>query len=327
MGSRHLTAHTMFSRIRKTMMISFRIGTLLLFILATSYAAVAGFAVQGRYARRNNYVRRNNNDSFSVLYMIFPLGGGGGGGTPKIPTSTSDRDNRAVASIQKALASPRNPSFPMIECEFPPLGALNKLGDGSLRSTQEVDQANLAFGRKLIGALSLPLIGSDVRLLISSAASAGFFQKAKSIAGGSNKCLSLRDVKPQDLPSNTVCVLLAPSTRTDYQFAKSLVQDNKNRNKVVIVNGFDKDRDSIPGQATMAYYFKPLTYNSQTVGFIIREYPGPWTTLDAATKEVLQKADDSKILVEGTNTPDLRESGRLVQKSVDIRAIQSRGRR
>ncbi|KAL7562519.1 hypothetical protein ACA910_008226 [Epithemia clementina (nom. ined.)] len=263
-------------------------------------------------------VRLNNR--CSSLNMIFGLGGGD---TPKIPTSTTDRANRAIASIQRALASPKNRAFPMIECEFPPLGSLNKLGDGSLRSSQEVDRANLEFGQKLIGAISLPLIGSEVCLMISSAAPAGFLQQAKSIAG--SKCRSLREGAPTKLSPNAVCVLLAPSTRTDYEIAKSLVQTN--RNKVVIVNGFAKDRDSVPGEATMAYYFKPLTYNSQVAGYLIREYPGPWTTIDATSKAVLQKIGDSTILVEGTNTPDLRESGRLVQKSVDTRAIQSRAQR
>ena len=46
--------------------------------------------------------------------------------------------------------------------------------------------------------------------------------------------------------------------------------------------------------------------------------------LDATTKAVLKTFTDGEILVEKTNTPDLRESGRLVQKSVDERAIQAR---
>jgi hypothetical protein len=46
--------------------------------------------------------------------------------------------------------------------------------------------------------------------------------------------------------------------------------------------------------------------------------------LDAQTKEVLGSFDDGEILVGGTNTPDLRGSGRLVQRSVDERAIRAR---
>lgn len=74
----------------------------------------------------------------------------------------------------------------------------------------------------------------------------------------------------------------------------------------------------------MAYFFKPLTYNSQVAGFLIRSYPSSWTVLDAATKEVLGSFSDKDILVKKTNTPDLRASGRLVQKSVDQRAIRAR---
>ena len=74
----------------------------------------------------------------------------------------------------------------------------------------------------------------------------------------------------------------------------------------------------------MGYFQKPLTYNSQVAGFLIRSYPSLWTVLDAQTKAVLGSFTDEQILVEGTNTPDLRESGRLVQKSVDERAIKAR---
>ena len=76
----------------------------------------------------------------------------------------------------------------------------------------------------------------------------------------------------------------------------------------------------------MAYYSKPLTYNSQVAGFLIRSYPSLWTVLDAQSKAVLGSFTDGEILVDKTNTPDLRESGRLVQKSVDERAIQARAK-
>jgi hypothetical protein len=71
----------------------------------------------------------------------------------------------------------------------------------------------------------------------------------------------------------------------------------------------------------MGYFLKPLTYNSQVAGYLIRRYPGPWLTLDAASKKVLSTCTDNEILVPDSNTPDLRSAGRLVQKSVDERAI------
>jgi hypothetical protein len=44
------------------------------------------------------------------------------------------------------------------------------------------------------------------------------------------------------------------------------------------------------------------------------------------TSKVLTTYTDTDILVQGTNTPDLRSSGKLVQKSVDERAIAARNR-
>jgi hypothetical protein len=74
----------------------------------------------------------------------------------------------------------------------------------------------------------------------------------------------------------------------------------------------------------MAYFFKPLTYNSQIAGYLVRSFPQLWTTVDATGKMVLGSCDDKDILVPNTNTPDLRQSVKQVQKSVDDMAILAR---
>lgn len=74
----------------------------------------------------------------------------------------------------------------------------------------------------------------------------------------------------------------------------------------------------------MAYYLKPLTYNSQIAGYLIRAYPGPWTVLDATGTAVLETYSDAEILVPQTNTPDLRAAVRRVQKAADERALRER---
>ncbi len=74
----------------------------------------------------------------------------------------------------------------------------------------------------------------------------------------------------------------------------------------------------------MAYFLKPLTYNSQVVGYLVRNYPCDWTTVDLVTKQILSTYKDSDILFGNTNTPDLRDPGRRVQKAVDDRAIRAR---
>ena len=66
------------------------------------------------------------------------------------------------------------------------------------------------------------------------------------------------------------------------------------------------------------HFLKPLTYESQVAGYLIR------SVLDSQNKAVLGAFTDAQILVDRTNTPDLRESGRLVQMSVDEWAIRAR---
>jgi hypothetical protein len=115
---------------------------------------------------------------------------------------------------------------------------------------------------------------------------------------------------------------MSPSS-LDYDLAKQLVT---NGNTVVLVNGLAKDQKSIPADATTAYYLKPLTYNSQVAGYLIRAFPSTWTVLDTSGK-VLSTYADQNILVPGTNTPDLRGPVKAVQQSVDQQAIRARNKR
>lgn len=60
-----------------------------------------------------------------------------------------------------------------------------------------------------------------------------------------------------------------------------------------------QDQKSVPGSATMAYFVKPLTYNSQVAGYLIRSYPSSWTVLDAQTKAVLGSfTGENRLLVD-----------------------------
>ena len=75
----------------------------------------------------------------------------------------------------------------------------------------------------------------------------------------------------------------------------------------------------------MAYYLKPLTYNSQVAGYLVRAWPGQWTTLEAATGQAVgEPATDAQILVPKTNTPDLRAAVKAIQLAVDKRAMEAR---
>ena len=160
-------------------------------------------------------------------------------------------------------------------------------------------------------------MGPKVQVLTSTTASASFLSKAsKKIKG----VASLRDGMPDNLGPKDIVVVMTPSVQQDYALARNLAFENP----VVIVNGLAKDQKSVPGDATMAYFSKPLTYNSQIVGYLVRKYPNDWTTVDLVTKKVLSTYKDSEILFGQTNTPDLRDPGKRLQKAVDERAIQAR---
>ncbi|KAL3790996.1 hypothetical protein ACHAW5_006030 [Stephanodiscus triporus] len=159
-------------------------------------------------------------------------------------------------------------------------------------------------------------MGNDKRAAVYSLKGGGVIPEATKAGGGGGG------------RGRDVLIFMTPSSRGDYRVARSLAGSGR---PVVIVNGSFKvracdvhDLKTIPGSATMAYYVKPLTYNSQVAGYLIRKYPSPWTVLDARSKAILGSFDDGEILVEGTNTPDLRGSGRLVQRSVDEWAIRAR---
>jgi Domain of unknown function (DUF1995) len=238
------------------------------------------------------------------------------------------RNQQAARAVRNALANPRTPSFKLIECEFPPINNQNKLGDGSLRSAQLVDDANLEAAKAiLLGASGAPLSsllggGPAVWLLTSSTATRSFQDKAAARVATDPKFLHcLRDGLPAPVKSRDVCVLVAPASGPDFTAAQRLAA---NGNAVIVVNALAKDRSSMPGGATMAYFLKPLTYNSQIAGYLIRAYPGPWTTVDATTGMVLGTFTDAEILVPNTNTPDLRAAVRQVQKAVDARVILQR---
>jgi len=241
------------------------------------------------------------------------------------PSSPSDRESRAISSIQKAVRDVKIHKRRIIECEFPALAALNKLGDGTLRSTMEAEDANLSFAVKVVRSLSPPfaiLPGPKARLVTGTAAPGSFLRKCEKLVPDVH---SLRDgLDVPGLKGDDVIVICTPSSRQDFTAAASIARGGRT---VVIINAFAKDQKSIEGKsALMAYYLKPLTYNSQVAGFLVRAYPNDWTTADVFEKKALGVLTDKEILVPGTNTPDLRASGRLVQKNVDQRALRERGR-
>ena len=178
----------------------------------------------------NREVTRAVSNDFK-LNMIF--GGNAGVGIPK---SSAMRDTQAIESVKAAIKAQKS----FLEIEFPALEQLNKLGDGSLRSAKEAEQANLAFLSKLVkGIKPLPFMGPNICLVTSSAASKSFQTAANTLAGGLGiTACSLRDGIPAQSTSKDIILFLNPSSSADYTAAA-----NASKTAIsVIINGFAKVR-------------------------------------------------------------------------------------
>jgi hypothetical protein len=111
-------------------------------------------------------------------------------------------------------------------------------------------QANLAFALKLAQAVAFPpLLGPKTALLTSSSATNSFYtnvcKKAKPSGIAVYSFKETRGVA--SIPTANVYILIAPSTRSDYQAAEMLASwsSSSGRTKataVIIVNGFAKVR-------------------------------------------------------------------------------------
>jgi hypothetical protein len=152
-------------------------------------------------------------------------------------------DRQAIAAIQAAILSPS--SYPLIECEFPPLQALNKLGDGSFKSANMVDNANLQFCSKLVNSIvppfSFPTTRPKSYLLTSSTATSTFVQTARTVLPKSCAVMPMSASTISELlavPNKPdLCVLVAPSVTQEYAAAHALASRGLT---VVLVNGLAK---------------------------------------------------------------------------------------
>jgi hypothetical protein len=135
----------------------------------------------------------------------------------------------------------------LIECEFPVLESLNKLGDGSLRSALEAEEANISFVSQLVRGISPPLstlMGRpQISIVVSSAASNSFLSRVKNQVKGVT-VYSLKDevVLSQVLSKDDICIFMTPCTRSDYQTAVKLAESSTVK-AVVLINGYAKVRD------------------------------------------------------------------------------------
>jgi len=201
-------------------------ANLLIYFLAFAY--VASFSQFHSFHPR---VSLRKNESLH-LYALF------GRGSVFIPKNGADRDSQAIDAVKAALG---NAKANLIECEFPVLEQLNKLGDGSLRSAKIAEEANLNFVAKLVKSLKpIPLIGPPLLLLSSSSSSNSFSASVQDVASKLGVgFLSLREGDiSEKLDGKTVLVFVNPSSSTDYNLARKA----SSKTKTLLINGFAKVR-------------------------------------------------------------------------------------
>ena len=215
---------------------------LLLFLCLFGTSVVLSFTLPSNFLiQPTNRLSSSATKSSTQTYLF----GSSSSGTAKIPSSQSERDNGAIASIKSAISNPRIKSCPLIECEFPALSALNKLGDGSLRSSLEAEDANISFVNKLVGGISTPFFGPNISLVISSSASNAFINKVQKKVKGAT-LISLKDGNTPGIleKKDNVCIFLTPSSPKDYQAARTLAEYGC---ATVLVNGSFKVCDCCHG--------------------------------------------------------------------------------
>jgi hypothetical protein len=152
-------------------------------------------------------------------------------GNTAVPKSVNARNKEMADSVKAAIANPRVPSCKLIECEFPALAALNKLGDGSLRSAIEADDANIEASLVIARSFLPAPFGPGKVWMVPSRSSS---ERMKSLL--KQKWNSVHDLSQGTPPvkSRDVCIFVSPSSPADYDAAASLTA---NGNAVVVVNG------------------------------------------------------------------------------------------
>ena len=219
----------------------------LLLGVASSFAPPPDGPAASHRRRRHGPSSSSSRAPPSSSRLLLPGASAAAAGIPA--SSSGDRHESAISSVRSALSRPRVASFPLIECEFPSLSSLNKLGDGSLRSSIEAEDANLDFVARLVDRISSPvpwLFGQRASVVISSSASDSLVEKVRRRMGNDKRAAVYSLKGGGVIPEATkaggggegrgrdVLIFMTPSSRGDYRVARSLAGSGR---PVVIVNG------------------------------------------------------------------------------------------
>ncbi|CAM9698182.1 unnamed protein product [Discosporangium mesarthrocarpum] len=221
------------------------------------------------------------------------LGGGPKKGAPK---NYDEISVQAIAAVQAGLRS----GVQAMEVEFPPLGSLNKINDGSAKN-RDLAQANtVAFTKKLIGGMGW---GKKVWVVCC--------QPGVKSALTKSGAADVRELSSKNLPQakkGDVQVVVTPADQGQWRIAAEMSKTAT----VVIVNGVFMN-GFIPFEPV--YYFKPIS----GWGSLVRQYPSPFTAYLAGTNEVVPCSPD--LLRAGdVRRPNLANVSAALSKAFNTRA-------
>ncbi|CAM9209906.1 unnamed protein product [Choristocarpus tenellus] len=187
-----------------------------------------------------------------------------------------------------------------MEVEFPPLGSLNKINDGSAKSRQLAQANTVAFTKKLVGGMGW---GKKVYVVCCQPGVRGDLAKT----GGAD----VRDLDARNLPDakkGDIQVIVTPADQTQWRLAKQMSETAP----VVIVNGVFLN-GFVPFEPV--YYFKPIS----GWGSLVRQYPSPFTAYLADSNKVVPC--DAELTQQGDlRRPNLAKVSAALSKAFNERA-------
>lgn len=202
---------------------------------------------------------------------------GGAKAKSGVPGNYDEVHSQAIAAVESGLQG----GLRRLEVDFPPLGALNKMGDGSAKGRQLMLTNNCIFIVKLVSALSR---SRKVLVLTCEPGQINELRKLIPTSGTSKiELASLPNgvkLNAENFTQKGVVIVFSPADSDQWRTASkigSLVP-------TIVVNGLFNN-----GYAdfTPTYYFKPIS----GWGYLIKKHPENWIVYSSSGAKIACDVD------------------------------------
>jgi hypothetical protein len=211
-------------------------------------------------------------------------------GLPPVPTSYDEIHAQAIASVAQGLKAGKR----RLEVEFPPIAQTNKISDGSASSQATVRRANVAFNAKVAAALSK----SAARVLVLCEDAATLQEMLRAVLPSNAFCALIKDAASLGPRKGDIILSCQPANSKSWIASAQLESEAP----VIVLNGFQYNGYKA---FDMAYYLKPMTFNSGICGYCIRSFPYDWVVWSAKTAQPIDYSVEF-VEAQGCLRPDLQ---------------------